>query len=409
VPTHSRPSKSNKVNKTNFSNKSAVVAVPQVALAPVRAGKQTQISAPNIPSKPVATGNSWATVVRNGHKKVRASTAETSSAGQNKPNEQQKLSTPKKVLHQPLRSNVSGIYGKKQQAPTKFEDKRLFLRLPLEHDWRKLSPAGIREVVVKKMAISPAHIGLIKPIRSGFALSPSNPNAREALLQAANGLFLTGAKLVPAENLVPLLIPTVPAFIYTDKGRVVVTHEMLSDEIERVSSVRPTTVKLFGSVNNDAPHRTWLGLFSKAPRPGFRVFDESGLAKVFKKQDPIDFCKRCNGHHSTRNCSRAPSCGNCGSTMHTQDACQALTRCRNCGGPHRSDSHRCLARPTRTGPPTKEQLKIFRQAGDREYQAVVRAKAAEARASTAEEAANAVNCSQNSKTANNETPEPPAD
>ncbi|KAI1004651.1 hypothetical protein K3495_g3567 [Podosphaera aphanis] len=120
------------------------------------------------------------------------------------------------------------------------------------------------------MALSPAHIGLIKPIRSGFALSPSNPNAREALLQAANGLFLTGAKLVPAENLVPLLIPTVPAFIYTDKGRAVVTHEMLSDEIERVSSVRPTAVKLFGSVNHDAPYRTWLGLFSKAPRPGFR-------------------------------------------------------------------------------------------------------------------------------------------
>ncbi|KAI0999897.1 hypothetical protein K3495_g8300 [Podosphaera aphanis] len=41
VPTHSRPSKGSKLNKTNFSNKSAVVAVPQVALAPVRAGKQT--------------------------------------------------------------------------------------------------------------------------------------------------------------------------------------------------------------------------------------------------------------------------------------------------------------------------------------------------------------------------------
>ncbi|KAI1007860.1 hypothetical protein K3495_g370 [Podosphaera aphanis] len=95
--------------------------------------------------------------------------------------------------------------------------------------------------------------------------------------------------------------------------------------------------------------------------------------------------------------------------MHTQDACQALTRCRNCGDPHRSDSHRCLARPTRSGPPTKEQLKIFRQAGDPDYQAVVRAKAAEARVSTAEEAANAVNCSQNLETANNEIPEPPAD
>ena len=234
------------------------------------------------------------------------------------------------------------------------------------------------------MAISPAYIRQIKPVRSGFALSPSNPNAREALLQAANGLFLTGAKLEPAENLIHLLIPTVPAFIYTDTGRVVVTQELLANEIERVSSVRRKSVKLFGSLNHDAPHRTWLGLFTKAPRPGFRVFEESGLAKVFKKQGPIDFCKRCNGHYSSRNCSRAPSCGNCGSTMHAQEACQALTRCRNCGGPHRSDSHRCLARPTRSGSPTKDRLKIYRQAGDREYQAVIRAKAAEARAATAE-------------------------
>lgn len=87
-------------------------------------------------------------------------------------------------------------------------------------------------------------------------------------------------------------------------------------------------------------------------------------------------------------CSRAPSCGNCGSTMHIQNECKALTKCRNCGGSHRSDSTRCLARPNRAGAPTKEQLKIYRQMGDREYQAVVRAKAAEAKATAAEEASN---------------------
>ncbi|KHJ33235.1 putative eka-like protein [Erysiphe necator] len=77
------------------------------------------------------------------------------------------------------------------------------------------------------------------------------------------------------------------------------------------------------------------------------------------------------------NCSRAPSCGNCGSSNHTKDNCLAATKCRNCGGPHRSDSRKCLARPTRSGAPTKEQMGIYRQAGDREYQAVLRARAAE--------------------------------
>lgn len=62
----------------------------------------------------------------------------------------------------------------------------------------------------------------------------------------------------------------------------------------------------------------------------------------------------------------------------------AATKCRTCEGPHRSDSRRCLARPTRLGVPTKEQMKIFRQVGEREYQAVLRAKAAEESATAAE-------------------------
>ncbi|KHJ30720.1 putative eka-like protein [Erysiphe necator] len=127
-----------------------------------------------------------------------------------------------------------------------------------------------------------------------------------------------------------------------------------------------------------------MAFFSKAPRGSFKVFDESGVARPFKKQQPLEFCKRCNGHHPTKNCSRAPSCGNCGSTNHSEDLCMAVTKCRNCGGPHRSDSRRCLARPTRSGAPTKEQLKTYRQAGEREFQALLRAKAAEEFAATVE-------------------------
>ncbi|KAI0994153.1 hypothetical protein K3495_g14030 [Podosphaera aphanis] len=44
--------------------------------------------------------------------------------------------------------------------------------------------------------------------------------------------------------------------------------------------------------------------------------------------------------------------------------------------PHRSDSRSCLARPTRSGPVTKEQLVTSRQASQREFAAVARAKAA---------------------------------
>lgn len=101
-----------------------------------------------------------------------------------------------------------------------------------------------------------------------------------------------------------------------------------------------------------------MAFFTDTPRDGFRVFDESGITKVFKKKQTREFCKHCNAHHNTKTCSRAPSCGNCGSTMHAQGDCKVLTKCWNCGGAHRSDSRRCLARPTRFGDPTKGQLKV---------------------------------------------------
>ncbi|KHJ30373.1 putative eka-like protein [Erysiphe necator] len=228
--------------------------------------------------------------------------------------------------------------------------------------------------------ISPSLIGKIKPVRSGFALSPCSTEARDTIWNAGNGLFLTGAKLEPATNWVSVLIPTVPSKIRKQHGEVEINSSLLSDEIKRVCSVRPTHVKLYVHNKSEAPHRTWMAFFVKAPHSGFRVFDESGIARAFKKQQPIEFCKRCNGHHPAKNCSRAPSCSNCGSTNHAADSCMAVTKCRNCGGPHRSDSRRCLARPTRSGAPTKEQLKIYRQAGDREYQAVLMARAAEEKA-----------------------------
>ncbi|POS82223.1 hypothetical protein EPUL_005744 [Erysiphe pulchra] len=170
-------------------------------------------------------------------------------------------------------------------------DKRLFLRLLQEHEWHKPFPAGICEVIFKRLIISSSHfMGKIKPVHSGFALSPSSSEAREQILKAGNGLFLSGAKLES------------PAFIQMEKGQV-----------------------------------------------------ESTL-----------------------------SCGNCGLTNHNIDKYIAAIKCKNCGGPHCAVSLRYLARPTHSGAPSKEQQKIYRQTGEREYQAVLRARIIEKNVATAE-------------------------
>ncbi|KHJ30845.1 putative eka-like protein [Erysiphe necator] len=89
--------------------------------------------------------------------------------------------------------------------------------------------------------------------------------------------------------------------------------------------------------------------------------------------------------------------------MHTEDICMAATKCRNCGGPHRSDSRRCLARPTRSGIPTKKQLKSCRQSGEREFKAVARVKEADLKAATAEESILGVDSSQKTDSNSSET------
>ncbi|KHJ31242.1 putative eka-like protein [Erysiphe necator] len=64
--------------------------------------------------------------------------------------------------------------------------------------------------------------------------------------------------------------------------------------------------------------------------------------------------------------------------------CKAASKCRNCGGSHRADSCRCLARPTRSSASTKEQLKTYRRMGKREYNVVQRARAAEEKAASSD-------------------------
>ncbi|KHJ31232.1 putative eka-like protein [Erysiphe necator] len=352
--------------------KKVAIATPRIILS--QATDRGINKEAKLPITPLSGDNSWAAIARNGQKKARVTLNNNAQAASWKAT--QSLSS----KHKPTKAALT--------------DKRLFVRLPLEHEWRKLSPSGIREVIVNKLAISPSLLGKIKPVKSGFALSPCSTEARENILNAGNGLFLTGAKLEPATNWIPVILPTVPSSIRKVQGQMEVSSAMLIEEVERVTSILPAHVKLFGRNKAETPHRTWMAYFSKAPRTGFRVFDESGIARPFKKQQPIEFCKRCNGHHPTKNCSSAPSCGNCGSTNHSEELCMAATKCRNCGGPHRSDSRRCLARPIRLGAPTKEQMKTFRQVGEREYQAVLRAKAAEESANSAENINIDLTCSQ---------------
>ncbi|KHJ34842.1 putative eka-like protein [Erysiphe necator] len=193
ILSHTCPNKSGAYGSANGKTglKKVAIATPRASMG-VAAKIGKIYEAPSLPKIPKMTENTWATVARNGQKKARVTPGTTTQAAP-----------------ACTKKDKSGI-----RSPNKDpSDIRLFVRLPVDHEWRKLSPAGIREIIVKKLSIPPTLIGKIKPVNSGFALSPCSSEARENILKAGNGLVLTGAKLEPATNWVPILVPTVPATI----------------------------------------------------------------------------------------------------------------------------------------------------------------------------------------------------
>ncbi|POS82704.1 hypothetical protein EPUL_005852, partial [Erysiphe pulchra] len=207
IPSHSRPTRgsSHELRKDKTIGKKAAVVIPRSILSVDPSVRRTQVIF-SLPKAPQAVEYSWAIVAPLMRK------AAISVSNKDKPT---------------TRASTN----------TATSDRRLFVRLALEHEWRKLSPAGIHE-----------------PVYSGSALWHCS-----TILNAGNGLFLSGAKLEAATNWITVIVPTVPSSIRKEQGEVVVSKSMLIDEIERVCSRRPAHEKLYSGNKDEAPPPTELG------------------------------------------------------------------------------------------------------------------------------------------------------
>ncbi|CCU74820.1 EKA-like protein [Blumeria hordei DH14] len=330
---------------------------PRPANPTPRALEARSNTTPAVPALPVKS--TWATVARNGL--------------------QQKAIPIVKAVPRPAAK------APKKEAPKAKVNKRLFLRLEKEHPWRQLSPAGLRQQLQNELDFFLSDACSIHRVRTGFAILTGNEKKREELLDAAPKFSDFGAKLEEASNLVAFRIANVPATVKTINCIHMVDADWISLEIYRKTHQLPYQVLPHGTYRPGASYRNWKALFTRdnAPRPGFRILDEAGMATIHKPRPPIEQCKRCLGFHATRGCPRAPACWNCGSNMHSEAEYKALTKCRNCGGPYRSDSRACQVRSKKSGPVTKEQLAWIRHIEQWEFSKVARARAA---AKKAEEA-----------------------
>ncbi|POS87696.1 hypothetical protein EPUL_000502 [Erysiphe pulchra] len=161
VPVHTRPKKDSgnvkgKEIDRNLTKKVAVVTLRIILRQVPSRGSDKNAE---LPKNPQSDDNSWATArVKFNATELVAPLGKTSHRSINKDKSEDTTSSMKAI-----------------------SDKNFFLRLPKDHEWRHLSPAGIREVIVKRLLISPSLIGIIKPVHSGFDLSPSNSEAREEI------------------------------------------------------------------------------------------------------------------------------------------------------------------------------------------------------------------------------------
>ncbi|POS83215.1 hypothetical protein EPUL_003747 [Erysiphe pulchra] len=225
----------------------AFKAYLQLAIADFAAGDNS-LTPPNIayhsrPSKSCDHGlgkvktavEKVAVVIHRNTMDIDASLRKTQVARKGNKKARTSLSTKKIVV--PDRKATQSVTFK-DNSPTKDS--------PTMYERRKLSPAGICEVI-KKLTISPALFG------------KNIPNA-------GNRLFLSKAKFESATNRTPVIDPTVPTTSRKEQGEVEVSKSMLTDEIERVCHIRPAHVKLYDRNKPGAPHRTWMAYFPTAPR-----------------------------------------------------------------------------------------------------------------------------------------------
>ncbi|KAI0998193.1 hypothetical protein K3495_g10000 [Podosphaera aphanis] len=266
IPTQLKPPRATKNtgSKETVTRNPVLVDTPRII--PVR-GPINTTSKPGPDKQPISippTENTWAKVAHNGYKRAKA-TAVLQTLPSSSPTSWARSQPSSSML--PTNSNVS-----RRKLNGKI-DSRLFIRLPINHDWRRLSLTGLRNVIIKRMSVSTTTIGLIKPVRSGFALSPNSVQAREELLKAFGGLFLLGATLEPDTIWVGILVPTVPRVIYTLKDRLEVTGALLADEIELIfyTSRRRQTIRVS---KNNMPQFTKVVAQWIPPVPSLNTIEE---------------------------------------------------------------------------------------------------------------------------------------
>ncbi|PNP37330.1 hypothetical protein TGAMA5MH_10771 [Trichoderma gamsii] len=271
----------------------------------------------------------------------------------------------------PADNNKENKTKKTQEKP----DDRIFIRVPPDHEWRKMSAIGARQEMIRTVKVTNADITYFQEVRSGFALRVRNQDIRNKIIALKPTAENNNLRIEEACPWKVFLVRGVSK-TYTDMSGTHSTDTLIPEEARVRAGAKELPVAVHKAPFGESLDTCCYFIsFKEDVKPGFKLFNNSYPAETRVQKPRITQCHRCLGFHNPRNCTRTERCLKCGkpSDKHTDTTanCPSPPQCANCNGPHRADSPKCPARPViRDGEKvhaTKDQLKAIRELGQKEY------------------------------------------
>ena len=170
--------------------------------------------------------------------------------------------------------------GGKQAKTTPKTDDRIFLRVPPDHGWKKITAIGARQEVIRIGNLKSEDITYFQEVKSGFALRTKTADTRKKILALAPTAEASGLRFEEARVWRSFLVRGVPKY-YTDTSGTFPTDALVP--IEAQGSARSKEPPVFCrkapfGETTDTCH--YFISFGEEVRIGFKLFDCSAPAEL---------------------------------------------------------------------------------------------------------------------------------
>ncbi|KAI1690336.1 Exo-endo-phos-2 domain containing protein [Pyrenophora tritici-repentis] len=246
-------------------------------------------------------------------------------------------------------------------------DNRILIAVGAEARLQRASPFAARMAIVKAIKeITPSDIPTAKHIKTGWAITPRNDKIKALLMGQENRELMIraveGESARLPERWVNYAVQGVESSYRTITGESIPTtiDDIVSEALSQ-TGIEPASCR--PSRHGPTEGRTtWIISFTRPVR-SFRLFGTGDYAHEIKKNSPAML--------------HDPGC--LGKTTATHqgphgEQCKDTPKCANCHGPFPATHDKCPAAPTRANgrliQPTKGELKVIREAGDRASEAM---------------------------------------